>query len=130
MTKAQLAGDKLAILLSSLCVVHCIATPILIIVLPALGSLVSDNHEVFHQVLLYFVIPVGLFALYAGYRHHRRLPVFLIGLAGLVLLAVAAFVVHDMWGEVAETIVTVFASLLIIVAHLFNFRLRQHTADV
>ena len=125
MTHIQKVGDKMAIFLSSLCVIHCLVTPIVIIALPSLGSLFADNHEVFHKVLLFFVLPVGLVALYAGYRHHHSAKVFSVGLLGLSLLTIAAFFVHERWGEVAETVLTVLASVIIVIAHLMNFRLRQ-----
>lgn len=125
MTHIQKAGDKMAIFLSSLCVIHCLITPILIIALPSLGSMFASNHEIFHKVLLFFVLPVGLVALYAGYRHHQSAKVFAVGVVGLSLLTFAAFFVHERWGELAETVLTVFASIIIVIAHLMNFRLRQ-----
>ncbi|MEC7825415.1 MAG: MerC domain-containing protein [Pseudomonadota bacterium] len=121
MELTQRLGDKIAIALSSLCVIHCLATPLILIILPSLGALVADNHEMFHQVILFFVLPVGVLALWAGYRHHHNLSILLIGLAGLGLLLIAAFFGHDYFGETGETALTIFASLIIATAHVRNF---------
>ena len=118
----QRLGDKIAIALSSLCVIHCLATPLILIILPSLGALVADNHEMFHQVILFFVLPIGVLALWAGYRHHHNLSTLLIGLAGLGLLLIAAFYGHDYFGETGETALTIFASLIIATAHVRNFQ--------
>lgn len=125
MSRFQAAGDKFAIALSSLCVVHCILTPVLVIALPTLGSMAVFDHEVFHQVLLFFVVPVGLIALSAGYRHHRNNATLACGLFGLILLTLAGTVAHDNAGEIGETILTIIASLFIVYAHIQNFRQRH-----
>ena len=130
MTKIQSAGDKLAIFLSSLCVLHCVLTPILIIAIPAVGSMVAVSHDTFHDVLLYFVVPVGLAALGAGFIHHRNVRVLLVGLCGLILLAIAALAGHDNLSEAGETVLTILASCLIVVAHVFNLRLRRKSTHV
>ena len=122
MELTQRLGDKFAIALSSLCVIHCLATPLILIILPSLGALVADSHELFHQVILFFVLPIGVLALLAGYRHHHNRTILLIGLAGLGLLLIAAFFGHDYFGETGETALTIFASLIIATAHLRNFQ--------
>ena len=68
MGRTQTLGDRLAIALSSLCVIHCLATPLLLIILPSFGALFADSHELFHQIILFFVLPVGLAALAAPAR--------------------------------------------------------------
>lgn len=125
MPRIQATGDKIAIALSTLCVVHCILTPVLLIALPALGSMAIFEHELFHQILLFFVLPVGLIALTAGFRHHRNLATFAYGLSGLALLTAAGTFAHDLVGEVGETVLTVIASILIVYAHIQNYRQRH-----
>ncbi|NVK56778.1 MAG: MerC domain-containing protein [Alteromonadaceae bacterium] len=115
----------MAIALSSLCVIHCLATPLLVIILPSVGTLFMNNHEFFHEVILFFVLPVGLVALLAGYRHHRNRGVLTIGLIGLSLLLFTALFGHDTLGEAGEIVMTILASLIIAAAHLRNFRLSQ-----
>ncbi len=129
MPRLQELGDKLAIALSSLCVVHCLITPILLIALPALSSVAFLDHESFHQILLFFVVPVGVIALLAGYRHHRDNKVLALGMTGLAMLIIAGTIAHDFLGDSGETIMTIAASLLIVFAHIENFRKRNVCRD-
>ena len=52
--KLQTRTDKLAILLSSMCVLHCLLTPILLIAIPSLAGVALLNDETFHRVMLFF----------------------------------------------------------------------------
>ncbi|WP_241737496.1 MerC domain-containing protein [Neptunicella marina] len=122
----QVLGDKTAIFLSSLCVIHCILTPILVIAIPSLGGVFWLEHEVFHNLLLFFVVPVGLLALMAGYKHHHNHKVLLCGLTGLVMLTLIAIAGHDFLNERSETLITLLATVFILFAHIKNFQLRQH----
>lgn len=127
MEQTQSLGDKLAIGLSALCVIHCLAMPVLLIILPTMGAVLAESHELFHQVILFFVLPVGLLALIVGYRHHRTLTVLISGCAGLGLLVLAALFGHDYLGDTGEFSLTVAASVMIAVAHIRNFQLRPRS---
>ncbi|QJR81087.1 MerC domain-containing protein [Alteromonas pelagimontana] len=128
MKKLQLLGDKFAIFLSSLCIVHCLLFPIILVFLPPLAGLIAVDHDAFHQLLLFFVIPVGLIALTMGYLHHRNIGVFMIGLTGLVFLGSLSFIDHEALGEPRETIWTVIASCTIAFGHIRNYQLRRQHA--
>lgn len=121
MNRSQALGDKFAIALSLLCLLHCLITP-LVIIMPALGGLIALEHDQFHQFMLFFVVPVGIVALLAGYRHHRSLAIFISGIAGLVLLAMAVLTGHELAGRYGELILSVAGSLIIVFAHVQNFR--------
>ena len=53
---------------SLLCILHCVATPMLVVVLPALEVLERQTHAVFALSILC----IGLLAFVPGYRRHRR----------------------------------------------------------
>ena len=122
--KIQQLSDKTAICLSFLCVVHCLLLPVLLIVLPPISGLLALNDEMFHQWLLFAVVPISLIALYMGYLHHKNKQVFIVGSIGLGILAMAAFLGHDILGEHMEVIVTVMGSSIIAFAHVRNYQLR------
>lgn len=130
MPKVQFISDRLAMLLSSLCVIHCLLTPILLISIPALAGVSILNDETFHQILLFFVLPIGVFALSLGYLHHKNKWVVFAGVFGLTLLSSPLLVEwiglgHEVLGEYGEVIITVIASFIIVGAHLINYRLRS-----
>ncbi|WP_156442860.1 MerC domain-containing protein, partial [Sphingomonas sp. CCH9-H8] len=78
--------DGLAVGASVLCLIHCLALPIVIAALPALAARL-DLGEGFHLGVLAFALPVSAVALGEGWRRHRGLTPLFVGAAGLVLLA-------------------------------------------
>lgn len=121
-TKASnLLLDRFAIGLSALCVLHCLALPLLLVLVPSLASLpVADEN--FHRFLLYLVLPTSILALLLGCRRHQRWTVLYWGIAGIAVLLVAAFYGHDLFGEPGEKVLTVVGALLVTVGHVLNFR--------
>lgn len=110
--------DRLGITLSALCLVHCVATPLAAMVMPAfaLGRLGGEwVHALFAGVLL----PVAAAAFVPGFRRHRNRQVVSIATVGLALL-VAGSGVDIGLDEGTATLLTVTAGALLILAHILN----------
>jgi hypothetical protein len=105
----QPLADKTAIGLSVLCTVHCLATPVVVTLLPSLFSLGLED-EAFHTWLVLFVIPLSAFALTLGCKRHRQLRVMITGFLGLLLLCLAPLLGHDVLGESGEKSLTLSSS--------------------
>ncbi len=119
--------NNLAIGLSAFCVIHCLASPVLLVLLPSLTALQLDN-EAFHSWLLMGVIPTSIFSLWMGCKQHQSYRVFLIGLVGLVVLISAVFMHDFKYGELLEKVFTVLGACIVAFGHYLNFRLcRQRT---
>jgi uncharacterized membrane protein YeaQ/YmgE (transglycosylase-associated protein family) len=119
--------NNLAIGLSAFCAVHCLASPLLIVLLPSLTALQLDN-EAFHSWLLIGVIPSSLFSLLMGCKQHGFYRVLIIGLCGLLFLISAVLVEGFEHGEVIEKVLTVIGACIVASGHHLNFRLcRQHS---
>lgn len=118
-------SDKMAIVLSVLCVLHCLAFPVFLIFLSTFFGVVAFDSEQVHIWLLFAVVPISLFAILAGYFHHRLISVFSIGLVGMAILVLAAVIGHDLLGHAAEIIMTLVGSALIAYAHFRNISLRR-----
>lgn len=114
--------DKIAVGLSGLCLLHCLLLPFVVAILPFLGQF-DDDH--LHAEMLLFVVPVSVIALYVGYRRHGRTSVIAGGVIGLLILAIGAFVVHDLYGAMADRLTTVAGSLVLAYTHYRNFRLAK-----
>jgi hypothetical protein len=113
--------DRIAITLSTICIVHCLAMPFAIAVLPiAAVSLGSDTH--FHALMLWLVVPTSAFGFALGYRVHGRGGIVLAGAAAVAALAAVALWGHERWNPSAEITANVLASLLLASAHWRNFR--------
>ena len=117
--------DKAAVILSGLCLVHCLALPVLIAVLPFVGAL-GDEH--LHAELLLVVIPISVFAFVIGFRRHRSRSVVVVGALGMAVLAVGGTYVHSRYGIAADRAMTVAGSAILAIAHFFNSRRTRHAA--
>lgn len=109
--------DGVAVGLSALCLVHCLALPLIVAGLPFLAQF-ADGH--LHAQMLVVVLPLSVVALGLGYRHHRNLRIPSAGLVGMVLLAVGALVAHDNWGLMADRAFTIAGALVLAAAHFYN----------
>ncbi len=76
--------------LSALCLVHCLAVPILVTLLPVLGQAI-DN-PLLHQSLVLLAAPATLWLVAKSLSTSGNGPFVLMALAGLGLLLLAAFV--------------------------------------
>ena len=119
MENIQGIADKSAIVLSSLCALHCLLLPAAIVLYPStLGFLPGD--ESVHFALLFLVIPISAYALVKGGKVHKSRKVFIVGISGLLVLVAAVVLGHDMLGEIGEKILTVLGSIIVIIAHVQN----------
>jgi hypothetical protein len=120
--------NNLSIGLSALCVIHCLASPLLIVLLPSLAALQLGN-EAFHSWLLMGVIPSSLFSLLMGCKQHQFYRVLIIGFCGLLFLISATLVEGFEHGELIEKLLTVIGACIVACAHYSNFCLcRQNSS--
>lgn len=118
--------NNLAIGLSAFCAIHCLASPLLIVLLPSLTALQLDN-EAFHSWLLIGVIPSSLFSLLMGCKQHQSYRVLIIGFCGLLFLISAVFMDGLEHGELFEKVLTLIGASIVAFGHYLNFRLcRDH----
>jgi len=124
-TKIRPSADMAAISLSLLCALHCLATPVLITLLPSVIVLRLED-EIFHFWMLIGVVPISVFALTLGCTEHRNLGVAGVGTVGIILLCAAATLGHDLLGPWSERVLTLLGSGLIIGSHIRNFAMCRH----
>jgi hypothetical protein len=123
MTTMQVQTDKLAIGFSMVCVVHCLVLPILLILLPPFSGLFALDDEMFHQWMLYAVLPISIAALIMGYLHHRSFKVFVVGSIGLVLIILSTTLGHDVLGDTGEVVISILGSMIIAYGHFRNYQI-------
>lgn len=118
--------DRAAVALSGLCVLHCLALPLVLVAAPVLGQL-ADTH--FHLQMLIAVVPVSALALGLGFRRHRNPLMLVWGSIGMTLLIVGATWAHYRMGLTADRLMTLFGSLILAATHYANSRLaKRHRA--
>lgn len=110
---------------SILCLVHCIALPLLIAFLPSLAGMLSVPADL-HRWILLLAVPGSGAALLIGRASHGGIGPLLVGSAGLCALASGALLLD---GTRLEIPITVLGSLLLAGAHVLNWRRRHASHD-
>ncbi|MEM9252911.1 MAG: MerC domain-containing protein, partial [Planctomycetota bacterium] len=85
LASAEGRWDLVGIVASGACAVHCVATPFLLLLLPAFGTAWSNAWV--HWALAAVVLPLAFVVIGRGYRAHRRRSTLVLaglGAAGIV----------------------------------------------
>ncbi|MEP4077845.1 MerC domain-containing protein [Haloferula sp.] len=82
-------ADRVGVLASVLCAIHCAATPFLLLMLPTFGKFWA--HPASHWGMAMIVVPIALLMMSKGYQRHRRAWILAIGIAGILLVIAGAF---------------------------------------
>ena len=91
-------SDKLSICLSLCCILHCIALPVIILMIPSFASLWINNEKV-HVILVLFAVPISLFAMAKSLRVHHNYKCISLAVIGLSFLVIAIFMHNINFGS-------------------------------
>lgn len=108
--------DRIGVLLSGLCLIHCVAGLFLVGML-GLGGGVLLNPDI-HRWGLVFALVIGAATIGIGAMRHGRFLPLAVGSTGLCLMTGAVAVGHGN----AEVVLTVIGVLLVATAHILNMR--------
>lgn len=112
--------DRFAMGLSGLCLVHCVATAVLIGLLASAGGFLG--RPVIHEVGLTLAMIIGAFALGRGIREHGFMLPSAVGALGLGVMAGALSLPEG--GH--EPIYTVAGVLILALGHRLNVMASEH----
>ena len=107
--------DRMAIGLSGLCVVHCLATTVLLALVSATGSLLGSDW--IHEVGLALAMVMGAISLGRGVLEHGYSMPSAVGGLGLGVMAGALTLPHDG----TEALYTVVGVAILALGHRLNF---------
>jgi MerC mercury resistance protein len=113
--------DGLAISASAVCMIHCLALPLLVLLLPVLG-LAIEHDEWVHVVILGFTAPVSIYALTTGAQTHGKRASLHLGFVGLGALSIGVWLESIVY---VGTAITIIGSLSLAIAHWKNLRWRH-----
>jgi hypothetical protein len=126
-TKSTYEGkwDAIGIGASLACAIHCVLLPVLFTTLTLFGIEILENPLL--EVLTILVsMGAGGWAIWRGYiRLHRKKPVLVYFITGLVLMIAGNFF-HHMYPEMCLKIT---GAGLIISAHIMNWKASRHRHD-
>ena len=111
----------MALSLSGLCLLHCLALPVLAVALPFLGVLADA--EWVHWLFVALAVPASALALVdtGGRRSAALIIGALLGL-GLLIAGAAGWPDHN-----SETLMTIAGGLVLAGVHALNWRRARHT---
>jgi hypothetical protein len=116
--------DIAGVFASTICTVHCLLLPLVVLLLPVLAKPLLQ-HDYVHMALAGFVFTFCLMAFIPGYLKHRDARLLWFGGMGVALVFFATFVARQ-WGEVVEASVITAGNTVIIFCHLLNRKLLAH----
>ncbi|MBI1685671.1 MerC domain-containing protein [Caulobacter hibisci] len=116
-THLQRGLDGAAIGLSGLCLVHCLALPVMAALLPLAANL--SHAEWLHPLFLAMAAPISVFAL-ARSGNWRRPGMVALAAVGLALMTAGAFAPIGDWAEAG---LTSLGGLMLAGVHVLNARI-------
>ena len=118
--------DKLAIVLSAVCVLQCLLLPFVVTLIPFLDLWWLSDHFL-HPFLLLFVVPLTFYALLPARAKHGSNTPLKLAIPGLMMLFAGVFMEQTM----AEKVLTVLGASLLALAHIRNIILsRRFAVDI
>lgn len=112
-------ADRIGIWASSLCMVHCLLTPV-VLSLSAVSAHFLPSEERTHRILAVSIALVGAIALTKGFRSHRRRRVPLLMVIGLAFIFGGAWYGNHLPSHATEVAITLIGSVFMIAAHRIN----------
>jgi hypothetical protein len=117
--------DFAGIFISGLCVVHCLAVPLVLFVIPTLGHSLFPSEDITHVVLLAFILGTAGIAFVSGYRVHGQWRPVAWMAVGVLIIIYATFFAHRQLGHFWEPIVAIIGSLALVRAHYLNHHCKK-----
>ena len=119
--------DALGLTLSGMCLFHCVALPIAAFSAPTALGLLTPTDTLAHIVLLAFALPIGGIAFFLSWRRHRTSGALIVGIVGLVIMALG---VSHIFGHENEVVLTITGALTVAGAHGVNLMRGHQQTDL
>jgi len=113
--------DRIAMGLSGLCLVHCVATAILLGLLASAGGFLGQ--PIIHEVGLTLAMIIGAVALGRGVREHGFVLPAAVGMSGLFVMAYA-MTLHETG---LEPVFTMAGVMMLALGHRLNIMAGEHS---
>jgi len=114
--------DRIAMALSGLCAVHCVATAVLLGLLASAGGMLGK--PIIHEVGLTLAMILGAIALGRGIREHGLVLPSLVGAMGLVIMAYAMSLHESGY----EPLITILGVSVLAFGHRLNIMAKRRSA--
>jgi len=122
---ASVIWDRFGIGVSGVCAIHCLFLPVLIALMPV-ASVSSAIDAWLHPLFVILIAPTVYFA---SKRSHFDQKITLLLVAGFILVLAGWLIGHYWLGFLAETLLTLGGSVLLIWGHWKNYRHHQQCTN-
>jgi len=112
-------ADAVGMGLSLLCMIHCLAFPVLVSFAPTLIKALPGD-DATHRILTIAIGLAGALAFRNGYRLHRRISILFLFLSGMALVCTPAVLGEKTVSPFGGAGLTVAGSVLLVTAHWRN----------
>jgi len=117
--------DKAGIIVSVLCAIHCLSLPILVSILPLIGLQFLSN-EIVEFIFILLALFIATLSLSGSYfKIHRNFFPIAVLLIGFLILIVGRNLFEEF-----EVVLTVTGALVVITAHIINWKLSNKTLAI
>jgi len=79
-------ADRMGVIASILCAIHCGVAPILLLLLPTFGKIWA--HPASHALVAIFIVPLAVYSIRKGYKKHQRRKVVVFAGVGIFFVLV------------------------------------------
>jgi hypothetical protein len=125
MTRKRLWLHYFGMITSFICLIHCLITPILIVVFPLLIS--PDAHDIKYEIFFLLLLVFASVSFWQGYTIHKSRRSLIVAGVGLTLLIGSIltfenhipFANHMQWSMV----MSVLGGICMLLAHYWNYKL-------
>lgn len=117
--------DIWGMIISGLCIVHCMAVPLVLLLAPTIAAQFFPSEDWTHVILLAFILGVAGISFVSGYRVHGQWRPVAWLVAGLSLVVYATFFAHKQLGHYFEPIFAIAGSACLIRAHILNHHCKK-----
>jgi len=111
--------DGFGMCASTICVMHCVLTPVLLVVLPLAGLMLLEN-EMVDRSFAVLAIFISIMAVAPGYRIHGNRKLLTLAAFGVGCLLIAIFAAEHFWGETGDKVFTIFGGTTLVFTHWLN----------
>ena len=112
--------DRIGICASSLCLIHCAITALIILGMPFFSFL---DHHIIHELFAITVISTVLIAVYPHCKKHGHKDIIALAIMGIIFVLLGVFL--ESLTENLTHILTSLGSILLISAHYRNIKVRH-----
>lgn len=112
--------DRLGILFSGLCVIHCLLVPVLLVLVPSFGAFWLAGEDSTHRLIFLGILVTAAVAFLFGYRMHRSLVPMIWMAFGMLFVVLGTFLNKSVMGYWGEYVLVPMGGLILIRAHFLN----------